>query len=33
MLDLVLVLATVAFFGASLALTRWLDRLDGAGSP
>lgn len=33
MLDLLFVLATVAFFGASLALTRWLDLLDGPGSP
>ena len=33
MLDLVFVLATLAFFGASLAFTRWLDRLDGKEAP
>jgi len=33
MLDLVFVLATVAFFAASLALTRWLDRLDERETP
>jgi len=33
MLDLVFVLATVAFFAASLALTRWLDRLDEREAP
>ena len=33
MLDLAFVLATVAFFWASLALTRWLDLLDGQEAP
>jgi hypothetical protein len=33
MLDLVFVLATVAFFGASLALARWLERLGGREAP
>lgn len=33
MLDLVFVLATVAFFAGALALARWLDRLDARESP
>lgn len=33
MLDLAFVLATAAFFWASLALTRWLDRLDAPETP
>lgn len=33
MLDLAFVLATVAFFGAALVFTRWLDRLDTREAP
>lgn len=33
MLDLAFLLATAAFFGGSLALARWLDRLDRQESP
>ena len=33
MLDLVFVFTTAAFFAVSLAITRWLDRLDGEEAP
>ena len=33
MLDLVFVLATVAFFAATMAFARWLDGLDAREAP
>jgi nitrate reductase NapE component len=33
MLDLVFVVATVAFFAAAFGFTVWLDRLDRKGAP
>jgi hypothetical protein len=33
MLDLVFVLATIAFFAVTMAFARWLDGLDVRGAP